>query len=345
MRGDQLARQWRVLRKIEGSPQGLTVKEIEELEGVSNRTAYRDLEALQGAGFPLYTDKGEGPGQRWKFIETYKFSVPQPFTFTELLSLHMSRDFFKVFAGTVFHDSLVSLFEKIQSTLPPQTLSWLDRMQSTFHMSMRPYKDYEKYRELINQLNRATEECRCIEMAYRSLQGESETVRKFDPYRVWFFDGTIYLIGFCHLRGEVRTFVLDRMKVLHLTDETFRVPEDFNLEEYTRHSFKVMKDQLQKVKIRISPAWSRYVGEKIWHESQETKKCEDGSLELTFHVAGLDEIKQWVMGLGPEAQVVLPEELKNMVRSDLKKALVQYDKTEMPLHETVVRESRSDYGR
>ena len=150
MRGDQLARQWRVLKKIEGSPQGLTVKEIEELGGVSNRTAYRDLEALQDAGFPLYTDKGEGPGQRWKFVETYKFSVPQPFTFTELLSLHMSRDFFKVFAGTVFHDSLVSLFEKIRSTLSPQTLSWLDRMQSTFHMSMRPYKDYEKYRELIN---------------------------------------------------------------------------------------------------------------------------------------------------------------------------------------------------
>ncbi len=267
MRGDQLARQWRVLKKIEGSPQGLTVKEIEELEGVSNRTAYRDLEALQDAGFPLYTDKGEGPGQRWKFVETYKFSVPQPFTFTELLSLHMSRDFFKVFTGTVFHDSLVSLFEKIQSTLPPQTLSWLDRMQSTFHMSMRPYKDYEKYRELINQVNRAAEECRCIEMAYRSLQGDSETFRKFDPYRVWFFDGTIYLIGFCHLRGEVRTFVLDRVRVLRPMEETFKVPEDFDLAEYTRHSFKVMQDCLHEVKVRISPAWSRYVGEKIWHES------------------------------------------------------------------------------
>lgn len=344
MRGDQLARQWRVLRQIEGSPQGLTASEIASLGGVSLRTAYRDLEALEYAGFPLYPDKADG-GQRWKFVDTYRFDVPQPFTFTELLSLHLSRDLFKIFAGTVFHDSLATLLEKIKSTLPPRTLSWLDRMQATFHMSMRPYKDYGKYREIINQVNRAADECRCIEMAYRSLQGEGETFRKFDPYRVWFFDGTIYLIGFCHLRGEVRTFVLDRIRVLRPTDETFEVPADFDLDDYMRHSFKVMKDRLCKVTVRISPAWSRYVGERIWHESQQARKCGDGSLELTFHVAGLDEIKQWVMGLGPEARVVSPEALKDMVRGDLKKALVQYDEPKTELRGTEVPESLSDYGR
>jgi len=42
---------------------------------------------------------------------------------------------------------------------------------------------------------------------------------------------------------------------------------------------------------------------------------------MTFQVAGLDEIKQWIMSLGPEAYVIKPEKLKNMVKADLKKAL------------------------
>ena len=59
-----------------------------------------------------------------------------------------------------------------------------------------------------------------------------------------------------------------------------------------RHSFKVMHDELYTVKVRISPGWARWVGEKIWHESQKITKLPDGGLEITFRVAGLDEIKR-----------------------------------------------------
>ena len=50
----------------------------------------------------------------------------------------------------------------------------------------------------------------------------------------------------------------------------------------------------------------------------------DGAIEIIFRVAGLDEIKQWVLGLGPEAYVVEPEELRWLVQSDLKRSLDQY---------------------
>ena len=49
MRGDQLARQWRIIRAIESSPSGLTVAEIAKREETGIRTIYRDLEALQPA--------------------------------------------------------------------------------------------------------------------------------------------------------------------------------------------------------------------------------------------------------------------------------------------------------
>ena len=85
MRGDQLARQWRVIRVIEASPGGLTVTEIAEREETGIRTIYRDLEALQAAGFPIFTERVER-ANRWAFIDTFKFKIPPPFTRSKLMS-------------------------------------------------------------------------------------------------------------------------------------------------------------------------------------------------------------------------------------------------------------------
>ena len=96
------------------------------------------------------------------------------------------------------------------------------------------------------------------------------------------------------------------------------------LDDFMRHSFKVMHDELYTVRARISPGWARWVGEKIWHESQKITKLPDGSIEISFRVAGLDEIKRWVLSFGPEAAVVEPEKLRESVRRDLSKILAQY---------------------
>ena len=169
MRGDQLSRHWRILKQIELSKNGLTAAKIAEIGGASLRTAYRDLSDLQLAGFPLYTEKGK-KGNLWKFVDTYKFKVPLPFTFTELMALHLSRDLFQVFKGTVFFESAESLFKKVQATLPPQALAYLDQIQSKFHISIKPYKDYEKFRKIIEQVNQATENCQRIKMSYKPLR-------------------------------------------------------------------------------------------------------------------------------------------------------------------------------
>jgi predicted DNA-binding transcriptional regulator YafY len=91
MWGDQLARQWRVIRAIEASPNGLTVTAISQREETGIRTIYRDLEALQAAGFPLYTEKVER-GNGWAFIDTFKFKIPPSFTLTELMSNYFYKD-------------------------------------------------------------------------------------------------------------------------------------------------------------------------------------------------------------------------------------------------------------
>ena len=124
MRGDQLARQWRILRTIESKKQGATVAELSAQEDCSPRTIWRDLAAIQEAGFPLYSEMS-GHKSRWGFVEGYRFQLPVPFTVTELMSLYFYRDILRIFKDTVFYESLDELFRKVQSTLPPESLSYL----------------------------------------------------------------------------------------------------------------------------------------------------------------------------------------------------------------------------
>jgi predicted DNA-binding transcriptional regulator YafY len=91
MRGDQLGRQWRTIRAIEASPNGLTVTEIAQREETGIRTIYRDLEALQAAGFSLSTERDKR-ANRWAFRETSKSRPFPPFTLTEPGSLYSYRD-------------------------------------------------------------------------------------------------------------------------------------------------------------------------------------------------------------------------------------------------------------
>jgi len=76
----------------------------------------------------------------------------------------------------------------------------------------------------------------------------------------------------------------------------------------------LIDDDLYTVKVRISPGWATI------------RKMPDKSVEMTFQVAGLDEIKQWLLSLGPEAEVIEPKRLKELIRQDLKKTLSKYEK-------------------
>ena len=78
MQGDQPSRQWRAIRAIEASLNGLTVAEIAEREETGIRTICRYLEAIHAAGFPLYTGR-DNRVNRWAFIDTLRFNIPSLF--------------------------------------------------------------------------------------------------------------------------------------------------------------------------------------------------------------------------------------------------------------------------
>ncbi|HDZ23089.1 MAG TPA: transcriptional regulator [Desulfobacteraceae bacterium] len=323
-RGEQLGRQWRIIQTLVTSRTGKSAADLADELECNPRTVYRDLEALQIAGFPIYTEK-EGTRSLWSLLDTVKHQIPIPFSLPELMALYFSGDMLEVFRGTVFHDSLESLFRKIKTTLPPESLKYLQEVEQTLHLEIKPFKEYEKFREIINRVNDAAVRKKRVEIVYYTMSRKKETRRKVDPYRIWFFNGSFYMIGYCHLRNEVRIFALDRIKMLHQTREGFEVPEDFSLEAFTEPGFGVFQGKPVKVRIWFSSGIAEYIQEKIWHESQEIHPQGDGSVIFEAEVAETVELKSWIMSWGANALVLEPESLRDEIRAETNTLLGKYE--------------------
>ena len=323
-RGDQLARQWRILQSLIASRSGKSAADLAHELEYHWRTVYRDLEALQLAGFPIYTDRVEGKNL-WSVLDSARHNIPIPLNLTELMALYFSKGLMTVLKDTVFYESLESFFQKIKATLPVETTQYLDRIDESFEVGSKPYKAYGQLRDSIDAISEATFERKIIEIEYFTMSRKEKTRRKIAPYKIWFFDSAFYLVGNCGLREDIRIFALDRIKSLKLTDETFEMPEDFKVEDFMQTSFGVFQGKPQRVRIRFAAEVAGYISEKTWHQTQKIETQKDGSIIFEAQVAGTDEIKFWLMTWGSKAEVLSPAALRDEMISEAEAMLHLYE--------------------
>ena len=322
MRGDQLSRQWRLIQLLARRRYGVGLDECAEELECNKRTVYRDLDALQYAGFPVTSEKRDGR-VFYRLLESFELGEA-PFTPDELIALAMSEDLLRGLAGTVFHDSIHSALAKIRASLGPELATFLARLREAFRVLPGPHKRYAEASDTIRALNEAVLERRTVRIAYTTGRTGETGIRELDPYRVWYRSGGLYVIGRDHKSGEVRTFAVDRIGRAELTEARFEVPADFDFEARTASAFGVVAEPAEPVRIRFAPRWALYVQEHEWHPSQRFAKTEDGGVELTMEVGLGDELRGWVLGFGAGAEVLAPDTLRAELAAELARAGERY---------------------
>jgi predicted DNA-binding transcriptional regulator YafY len=322
-RGDQLSRQWKMIHTLLASTYGKTVAELAGVLDCTPRTVYRDLEALQAGGFPVTTEIRENHSY-WRILNAGRQQIPPAFSVAELMALYFGRDLLKTYRGTVFHDAIESLLSKIKATLAPAVIDYLDRIRDRVDAGPAPRKDYTRLGDVIAELNRAIVDEKKIRMVYFSMGRRRETRRTVHPYRLRHVEDTLYLIGYCALRQGVRTFAVDRIKSVVVTDEDFSIPEGFDMQAALQDSFGIYQGPPVTVKIRFFKSVAGYIRERTWHPSQQLSEEADGALIFSATVAGIEEISRWVLRWGAGAQVLAPDELRQTVRRHAAAMLAHY---------------------
>jgi proteasome accessory factor B len=318
-RGEQLTRQWTLVRLLSGRV-GRTLAQLQAELGVGKRTVQRDIAVLEGAGFPVVSDSRNGT-VFWHLMEGFHAESPVSLTLAEQMALYFSKGLFKALQGTPIYESLESALHKIGTALPPQGLRFLRDLDQAVSVRTVGFKNYSHSKDVINTLTRSIFHKFTVRISDR-VPGSKEAIsREVDPYRLWYVNNGIYLVGQDHRSGEVRIFAVERISAAKATNCRFQVPSAFDFEQFTKSAFNVIWGDPQEVRIRFSPEQAPYVQERTWHPTQKIAKRRDGSIDLTMEVANLWEVKRWLIGYGSDAQVLKPDDLRAQIELECTKAL------------------------
>jgi proteasome accessory factor B len=323
-RNAEVIRQWTILRDLEASRR-LTIDEMAERTGVTTRTIRRDLEALQSAGFPLFDETHDGKKYWTLEQKAFRRLDATGFTFAELSALYFSRTLVECLAATPFQKDVRSAFDRLSEALTPGMRQFLDRLPLVIQAKADPGAQAlagARGKE-IAQLLDATLQHRRVIMRYHSFSSDREKEYVIEPYRVVFAQGALYLVAAVPEYGQSRTFALDRIKSLSVTEDRFEPVEPE--EEAFAHSLGVHQGVPQRIEIEFEPRIARYIQERLWHASQEVLEQPDGRIRVTMNVSNDFALRSWILGFGPLARVVAPEELAAQIRDEIEETRRRYD--------------------
>lgn len=147
-----------------------------------------------------------------------------------------------------------------------------------------------------------------------------ETVQ-IEPWGVCFARRSWYLIARKRPGGEMRQYKIARIKRVTAGSQTFELPRGWTVDAYLKNAWETIyvPGAPVKVVVDLSPTVAGNMVETKWHESQEFKALNDGWVRFTAKVAGVDEILWWVLGIGSNARVVEPKELRDKVHAEIRR--------------------------
>lgn len=325
-RNQEIMRQWSLLRSVEAARCGLTVQQLAAEAHVTVRTTYRDLQALQEVGFPLYQDDLNGR-KVWKINDApFRHLGQLGFTLSELCALYLSRRLVEALTGVPFQAALQAAFGKFEAGLTPGMRAYLDQLPSAITATAAPGKVRRSphYERNVEALIEATLARRQVEMRYFSHLHLREKTYRVHPYRVAYAQGGMYLFAFVPEYDQIRTFALQRVRSVRRLEDGFAPPTSLSDDPFAGSLGPNTGQPLMHVVLRFDARIASAVAERIHHASQRLLPQSDGSLRLELDVSNDWWLHAWILGYGHMVTVEEPASLIGEIVAELESARHHY---------------------
>jgi predicted DNA-binding transcriptional regulator YafY len=315
-RDNQIRRTARILeivQQITLSPQYWTRKKLAGHHEISERMIQKDLEIIRvRLGLPLETERSG-------YYFTHLPHLPSTlFSFSEAISLLSAARAAQVMPG-VNSSELAVAISRLESIFPENIRKLLNESLSHF-----PKSDPKMHRQNILLLfNHSYYERKKVQMVYKPQKKVEAKQRIVEPYAIMPYGRSWFLIAYDHLKGAVLQFKLDRVIQAELLQETYSIPNDFDLDEYIGDSWGMMRgaaDEVEDVVLLFDKTAGRWVSEEIWHKSQQIQQLDNGDFEIKFHVGITPEMINWLQYYGSHVDIIKPNWLREKVCEEHKKA-------------------------
>lgn len=275
--------------------------------GISIRSLHRYIEGLDEMGIPVYTERGPYGG--FSLVRGYKLP-PLIFTPEEAVVISLGAGLVEEMWGKLYREAAKSALAKLDNLLPDgqrQEVAWARR---TLLSSGLQRPNLEILAPTLEKLRQAAHECRQVEMTYQGPSQTASTTRILDPYALVYRWGWWYVTGFCHRRGQMRTFRLDRVRSLNLLDTRFELKHDFDVRSYVDQ--ELATQPTLRMRLLFSPG-AASIARSNTFTWQELEERPDGSIFATILVPDLVWAASMALSFGPGVTVLEPQEVRHEV--------------------------------
>lgn len=291
-----------------------TVQEFADYFGVSKRTIFRDFNALQEINVPITWDKYSGYG----VMPGFKIP-PLMFSSHELATIIVGLNFVKSQIDARLVEDAKGVEVKIKNVLPDELKDFMTSLQKKtvvdpylkFGSEKKEGGNWYKISSAISQKKR-------IQFLYTAKSGEKK-IRKVDPYLLVFYQDHWNMIGFSHLRGDFRNFILDRVREIEVLEEDFAEKKEMSIEDLIfrfdgdQHKVEVLLDKEGYKRFKANLPTKNF---KILEEKPE-------KIKVSFEIENLEFINVWLLQFGKQVKILAPQELISKREKLLKEMLEQ----------------------
>jgi predicted DNA-binding transcriptional regulator YafY len=325
MRNAEVIRQWQILREVESRRTGVTIHDLAKLVRVTTRTIRRDLQALQESGFAIYDEGEENETKRWKLDAQPFRAVEAGLSVADVAALYLSRSIVEALSGWPLADELRSLFAKLDRSLNPRMREFLSTLPQVVSAKAGPRArdGSEKLVDITRRLFDAARDRRLVEMRYFSAKSNRSKSYAAQPYRLALALGGVYLVAWVPAYDAFRTFAVERIERLSVSDETFKKTRELPADLFGG-SMGVFWGPPERIELEFDAAVAPYVRGRLWHASQKIEDQPDGRFLMTLDVSNDWALRSWVLGFGASVRVLKPAALAAAVLDEFTRGATRY---------------------
>lgn len=200
----------------------VSAKDLAEKNEVSVKTIQRDIDTLNMAGIPVFSEKGMKGG--YGILDSYKFDTKLLSTFELAILNSVLEGLRSIYDNKQFE----VLWEKFEYALNSDTNK--DKVQMKIDLS--PWNEDESISLKVKTLSDAIKDKVLLNIEYCNLEG-IPSKRQIEAYSLRMKSARWYLYAYCLKRNEFRVFKVNRISQLEITDKHFieREYSDFDNEK------------------------------------------------------------------------------------------------------------------
>ena len=206
----------------------LKARELAGALEVTERTIHRDIETLCAAGIPI--EAIAGPTGGFRLMEGYTNHLPQV-PRSEAVALFLRLIGMDATEQHEAHMDLQAALGRLESRLPDRYRHDIQVAQKKFYFDPTPWWEGVPVSDHLDVLRQGLWNSRKVMLEYENI-ARARSRRVVRPYGLVVKTTHWYLVAYCEVRKEIRTFSVYRIASAELLEETFTWPEDFSLESY-----------------------------------------------------------------------------------------------------------------